>query len=214
MLDGGLGNDTLHGGAGSDTLIGGAGSDVLDGGDGEDIVSYAGSTAAVTVDLANQTASGGEAQGDSLTSIEGVVGSAKNDMLNAGDTGSTLIGGAGNDTLTGGAGDDVIKGDDDLGKLVTYASTAAAGTNLLVNGNFESYSVSRLNGGANLSATRPMAGRPPTARSTSPTVSISPTARPRTSRSACRGTGPTATSGRTSPPPPAKPTCCSSIWAA
>jgi VCBS repeat-containing protein len=152
VLDGGLGNDTLQGGAGSDTLIGGAGSDVLNGGADDDIVSYAGSTVAVTVNLETQTASGGYAQGDTLTGIEGVIGSARNDTLTASDTGSTLTGGAGNDTLTGGRADDTIKGDDDLGKLVTYAGTAAAGTNLLVNGNFESYSISRLNGGVNLTA--------------------------------------------------------------
>jgi Ca2+-binding RTX toxin-like protein len=145
VLDGGAGNDTLRGGDGSDTLIGGAGADVLDGGNGTDIVSYALSAAAVTVNLDTQTASGGDAQGDTLTSIEGVIGSARNDTLTAGGTGSTLIGGAGNDTLIGGAGNDTIKGDDDLGKLVTYAGTAVAGTNLLANGNFESYSVNHYN---------------------------------------------------------------------
>ncbi|MDQ1195402.1 cadherin domain-containing protein [Agrobacterium sp. SORGH_AS 787] len=153
VLDGGVGNDTLRGGGGDDVLIGGAGADMLDGGAGSDIVSYAGSAQAVTVNLEQQTASGGDAQGDTLTSIEGVIGSARNDTLVASSSGSTLIGGAGNDTITGGIGDDVIKGDDDLNKLVTYASTAAAGTNLLVNGNFENYSVGRFTGGANVTAT-------------------------------------------------------------
>ncbi len=152
VLDGGLGNDTLRGGAGDDVLIGGAGADTLDGGNGTDIVSYAGSAQAVTVNLEQQIASGGDAQGDTLTSIEGVIGSARNDTLIAASTGSILTGGAGNDIITGGAGNDTIKGDDDLNKLVTYASAAAAGTNLLVNGNFESYNVNRFVGGTNLTA--------------------------------------------------------------
>ncbi|MEO5338682.1 MAG: Ig-like domain-containing protein, partial [Magnetospirillum sp. WYHS-4] len=55
--------------SGNDVLIGGAGNDLLDGGDGTDLVSYANATAAVTVDLAQGTASGG-AGTDSLSNIE------------------------------------------------------------------------------------------------------------------------------------------------
>ena len=46
------GGATLIGGAGNDLIEGGAGGDALDGGDGTDRVSYAGSNAAVSVNLA------------------------------------------------------------------------------------------------------------------------------------------------------------------
>ena len=48
--------------------------------------------------------SGGHAAGDVLISVEGVIGSAGNDDLDAADNGSIdgLQGGAGNDTLRGG----------------------------------------------------------------------------------------------------------------
>ncbi|CAO4163445.1 DUF642 domain-containing protein [Methylorubrum populi] len=142
-LDGGLGADTLRGGAGDDTLIGGAGADLLDGGSGSDTVSYLGSNAAVSVDLSAQTASGGDADGDTLSAIENVTGSSHDDRLVAGGAGATLIGGAGNDTLVGGDGADTLKGDDELGQLTTYAVATAAGQNLIVNGSFEAYAISR-----------------------------------------------------------------------
>ena len=56
----------LFGAGGNDRLVGGAGADRLEGDSGEDTVSYAGSAAAVTVDLSAGTASGGDAEGDVL----------------------------------------------------------------------------------------------------------------------------------------------------
>src|SRR5262249_52883311 len=63
-INGGIGDDTLNGGDGDDTLIGGAGADNMDGGAGVDTASYAGSSGAVTVNLATGTGSGGDAAGD------------------------------------------------------------------------------------------------------------------------------------------------------
>ena len=75
-LEGGAGDDTLNGLAGNDTLIGGAGADALDGGDDTDTASYAGSSAAVTVSLvAGATNTGGDAEGDTLSNIENLIGS-------------------------------------------------------------------------------------------------------------------------------------------
>lgn len=143
---GGDGNDKLTGNAfgnilqgnsGNDTLIGLGGADVLDGGNGLDTVSYASSTAGVTVNLNNQgtynnddpadgrllagnAQQGGDAAGDLLWSIESVIGSAKDDVLtakNADDTTQFIDAGAGNDfvyaskhgeTLLGGAGIDTL----------------------------------------------------------------------------------------------------------
>jgi Ca2+-binding RTX toxin-like protein len=109
-ITGGTGDDQLSGGDGNDLIIGGAGADAIDGGAGNDTVSYAGSTAGVTVSLAAGTGTGGDAQGDTLTGIENLYGSDQNDVL-TGDAGAnTLSGGAGNDILTGGLGADTLKG--------------------------------------------------------------------------------------------------------
>src|SRR5205085_11783157 len=99
------------GGGGDDQLRGGAGADVLDGGAGSDIANYQGSAAAVTVDLLAHTATGGDAQGDVLTSIENLYGSSNDDHL-TGDNGANAIGGKnGNDTLVGNGGDDAMNGE-------------------------------------------------------------------------------------------------------
>jgi Ca2+-binding RTX toxin-like protein len=109
-LKGGGGNDQLYGGAGDDALLGGAGADHLDGGSGNDTASYYTSSAAVTVNLASGTGSGGDAQGDTFVSIENAVGSNFNDTLMGNDAANKLSGGDGNDTLKGGGGDDLLRG--------------------------------------------------------------------------------------------------------
>jgi serralysin len=109
-LYGGIGNDILRGGAGDDRLDGGAGADAIDGGDGTDQITFINSTSGVTVNLATGTGSGGDAAGDTYTSIENVVGSGFGDTL-TGDSGNNRFYGlAGNDTIHGGAGLDRIKG--------------------------------------------------------------------------------------------------------
>ena len=108
ILWGGAGNDTLMGGAGSDDLDGDAGADVLDGGDGDDVVSYGLSDAGVTVNLATGTAQGGHAEGDTLTSIEGIGGSDYDDQLTGNAEDNRLLGGGGADTIDGGGGNDFI----------------------------------------------------------------------------------------------------------
>ncbi|WP_139353629.1 calcium-binding protein, partial [Pseudomonas koreensis] len=123
-LYGFAGNDSLSGGEGNDLLDGGAGADVLNGGNGIDTASYANSTAGVTVNLVSGTGIGGDAQGDTLTSIETVVGSAFNDNLTASLAGNSLIGGAGNDVyFVNGSAVNVIEtaggGDDEVRTVVT-----------------------------------------------------------------------------------------------
>lgn len=109
-LFGDAGDDLLDGGAGDDVIEGGAGADTLFGGLGTDALSYAGSTVAVTVDLAAGTASGGDAEGDAYTGFEDVIGSALADRL-IGDAGrNTIDGGDGHDFIRGGGGNDVIRG--------------------------------------------------------------------------------------------------------
>jgi len=98
--------NTLQGGAGADTLEGGAGADSLDGGDGIDFASYANATEGVTASLFKYVASSGEAEGDSYTSIEGLIGSSHNDLLVGDFNDNTLEGGAGADALEGNDGND------------------------------------------------------------------------------------------------------------
>ena len=100
------GNDTLRGLGGDDVLVGGTGADLLDGGEGSDTASYADADASVTVLLSRGISS----EGDTLISIENVIGSAFDDTLIAAVDGSDMDGGAGNDRLIGFTGDDVLDG--------------------------------------------------------------------------------------------------------
>jgi len=115
QLHGGGGMDTLSGGGGNDVLNGGAGQDILDGGPGTDRIAYTNSPSAVTIDLSAPadasgyiTGIGGEADGDLLRGVEGVFGSAKDDLLTGNNDNNELHGQAGNDTLVGGEGNDLL----------------------------------------------------------------------------------------------------------
>jgi Ca2+-binding RTX toxin-like protein len=106
VINGGAGNDWIRGGEGDDTLNGGLGADILMGDAGIDTVSYANSTASVTVNLATPADNRGEAAGDTFSSIENIAGSNFDDVL-TGDMGAnTLSGNGGNDRLVGDAIDD------------------------------------------------------------------------------------------------------------
>ncbi|MEI4472221.1 Hint domain-containing protein [Frigidibacter sp. MR17.24] len=110
LLLGGAGADTLLGGDGNDTLRGGAGADSLAGGAGTDLVDYSDSGAGVSVNLATQTATGGDATGDTLSGFEGVIGSNFSDTLTGSAGADLILGGGGNDSIAGGAGNDTIDG--------------------------------------------------------------------------------------------------------
>jgi Ca2+-binding RTX toxin-like protein len=106
------GDDLLYGEAGNDVIEGGGHGDYIDGGDGVDTARYVKSGSAVTIDLALSTASGGDADGDTLVSIENLVGSiVGNDVLTGNSADNILSGLDGNDTLAGNAGNDVLLGD-------------------------------------------------------------------------------------------------------
>ncbi|WP_225767993.1 calcium-binding protein [Inquilinus sp. Marseille-Q2685] len=120
-LGGNASANTLNGGAGDDGLSGKGGADRINGGAGIDMADYIDSGAAVTIDLAAGTASGGDAAGDTLTSIESLRGPAFDDPLTGNDGDNrlsgldgvdTLNGGAGQDKLIGGAGADILNGGD------------------------------------------------------------------------------------------------------
>ena len=154
------GDDTIEGGAGNDTIEGGAGADEMHGGyssngDAADIMntemntlSYAGSDAGVTVNLATASASGGHADGDEIETYEfqdadgdgsaggdddgekidvatfvNVTGSAHNDHLTGDMFANNLTGGKGDDSLRGGAGADVLAGGPGADRLDGGSST-------------------------------------------------------------------------------------------
>ena len=145
VLKGLAGDDEITGAAGADTVEGGAGADEMDGDDGNttadadrtadannaDVLSYAGSDAGVTVNLATASASGGHADGDTIvtyevtidaededdddieldvSTFEYVTGSMHDDSLTGDYRDNHLTGGGGGDTLSGRAGADRLVG--------------------------------------------------------------------------------------------------------
>lgn len=108
-------NDIILGNSADNILEGGAGNDTLDGGDGKDTASYAGATAAVTVDLRIQDGSAQNTKGagiDTLLNFENLLGGKGADTLIGDDNDNVLEGGAGNDTLIGNDGHDWLDGGD------------------------------------------------------------------------------------------------------
>ena len=125
-------DDTLTGTVGDNVFEGGAGNDVIDALSGLDTLSYARTTAGITISLANAAAQNtGGAGTDTVAGFENLTGSAFNDTLTgsalgnlilagagadtvlAGDGADDVRGGAGVDTLSGEAGDDTLYGDED-----------------------------------------------------------------------------------------------------
>ncbi len=124
------GDDQLFGQGGDDILTGGAGADILDGGEGFDTADFSNDRAGIELSLADGVGTAGEAAGDTLISIERVIGSnfidniegsasddnislgRGNDIASGGAGNDILEGGGGNDQLAGGIGDDFIEGGD------------------------------------------------------------------------------------------------------
>ena len=104
------GDDDINGGDGNDLIEGGLGADILDGGAGIDTVSYSTSSVGVTVNLGNNTTSGGDATGDTIANFENITGSVFNDNLFGGAANNILMGGDGDDFLIGHGGADTVLG--------------------------------------------------------------------------------------------------------
>ena len=109
-------NDSLAGSNSADMseqFEGGRGDDRINGRRGFDTASYEHAESGVTVRLgivgAQDTVGAGR---DTLTSIEGLLGSAFADVLSGAEGDDTLAGGGGNDRLFGGGGRDFIDGGD------------------------------------------------------------------------------------------------------
>jgi Ca2+-binding RTX toxin-like protein len=112
-LDGHFGDDTLRGGSGNDELRDGDGngSDVFAGGGGIDTlkVEFV-SDLSVKLDLADGARDAGMAQGLTVSSIEVVHGSDRDDDIRGGSVGERPHGGAGGDLLDGRGGNDTLEG--------------------------------------------------------------------------------------------------------
>jgi serralysin len=129
-LMGEVGNDVLTGGLGADFLFGGDGGDPPPTqADGRDTAVYSDSAIGVTVNLANGRGFGGTAEGDTLLSIENLVGSAFNDNLIGNDVDNAFNGLAGDDLLKGAGGADFLIGDQGSDTL-----KGGGGADLLVGG--------------------------------------------------------------------------------
>ncbi len=136
----------LHGDGGDDTLVAGSGTSAMDGGDGYNTVSYELSPNGVTVDLSTppdfndkthnftgvaQDFPGitftGHATGfsayDILANIQGVIGSAHDDVITGNDLDNTVDPGLGDNSIVGNGGSNTI----------SYRSAVAAVTIDLVN---------------------------------------------------------------------------------
>ncbi|MFE1597361.1 calcium-binding protein [Methylobacterium sp. ID0610] len=124
--------EAFTGSAFNDTFVGTAGIDLFNGGAGLDTIDYSLSAGAVTINLATAAVSGGDAEGDVLSSVERVIGSRFGDTLTALTGGHVLAGGAGNDIYVVGHQGVTIteaadQGDDEIRtRLSTYSMAGAA----------------------------------------------------------------------------------------
>src|SRR6185295_15185603 len=91
IITGNTGNNILAGLGGADTLIGGTGTDTA---------TYGASAAGVTVSLMTGIGSGGDAEGDTLATIENLTGSNLDDTLEVNGGNNVLAGGLGTDTVS------------------------------------------------------------------------------------------------------------------
>jgi len=138
-LFGNGGDDTLLSGTGNDRIQGGTGADIIDGGEGIDLADYSTSSEGVNISLLSNTAEEGDADGDTLISIENINGSRHFDTLEGDDNDNRLgglsgsdelFGEGGDDTLLGGSGADLIEGGEGIDTSDYTASTTGVSVNL------------------------------------------------------------------------------------
>jgi len=122
------GDDTISAQDGDDVIFGGSGADTIDGGAGFDFINYqddgadhsGASSLGVNANLTTGFVTDQFGDTDSVSNVEGIIGSEGDDTL-TGDSGDNSLfarggddmvsGGGGNDTLAGWSGNDNISGD-------------------------------------------------------------------------------------------------------
>jgi Ca2+-binding RTX toxin-like protein len=117
-LQGGDLADSLRGEGGNDTLIADNGADVLDGGADSDTLSYASYNQSVYVYQDGAANDGALYEGDNVTSIENLTGSAYTDDLEGTAGDDVIHGGNGFDKIDAKFGDDVVYGGDGPDNLI------------------------------------------------------------------------------------------------
>ena len=108
-VDGGPGNDVLQGSSGADQLFGRAGDDHLGGGADFDLARFDASGSPVAADIGAGTATGEGS--DTLSFVEGIVGSSNADVLHGDNRGNEIYGRGGDDVIGGGNGFDYTRYD-------------------------------------------------------------------------------------------------------
>jgi Ca2+-binding RTX toxin-like protein len=129
------GNDTVtattgpvqfSGEDGDDTFFSGSAADTFNGGAGFDTVLYTQSSTGVTLTAGDPYSPWTGPGGDTLTSVERIIGSTLADTLSVGTGNTWLWGDGGNDTLIGGAQrDELVGGDGDDTLIVAHESSGA-----------------------------------------------------------------------------------------
>lgn len=110
QLSGTAGDDIIIAGAGDDRITPGTGADRINGEAGMDLVDYSQSNASITYDFEGIITAVGDVADDTLTNIEGLVGTGFDDRVDGDLADNHFFGGAGNDRLDGRGGADTIYG--------------------------------------------------------------------------------------------------------
>jgi Ca2+-binding RTX toxin-like protein len=125
---GGSGVDSIYGEDGNDIIIASAGADIIDGGADLDVVDYSSSSTGITVTLLDNGATTNVnhnitgAYTDTLTNIEGIIGSlTQANNLTGNNMNNSLVGGNQTDIIKGVSGDNYLNGG--VGADTIYAGT-------------------------------------------------------------------------------------------
>ena len=124
-------NDVLTGNAAANRITGEAGTDTIDGGGGIDYASYSSTPLAnggITAFIQNGSGAVGDGFGsiDTLTNIEGLIGTQSGDTLAGGLGDQWFIGRGGSDVINGGADTDTVSYIDDPAGVTVNLGTGIA----------------------------------------------------------------------------------------
>ncbi|MCC5669666.1 hypothetical protein LC653_39130 [Nostoc sp. CHAB 5784] len=135
-IEGSAFGDILTGNSGNNQIQGFGGADRIDGGAGFDTAVYLDASSAVNVNLSTGVVTGGSG-GDTLISIERVIGSRFNDVLTGSNANESFLGGFGADNIDGGGGIDTVEygfvGSRVVVDLASGFATGGAGTDFIFN---------------------------------------------------------------------------------